>query len=262
MTHHSEITVEGKSPTVYIKQIAIPEWLAGIDAQTINAGSFSLIDVLTDSLYYPSSAFDGNPVKYLGGNFSSFIYVDYGFTRQQLFAELATYSFTGYEVLAQRELTSRDLAPHGWVPPPLRREDGDPRQRKSWIMPPFAIWLVFQRKADFTSEHGPERFSMVYLCADGVAAYQALYVGNKVTPKAIAIIQPGISFGGNWTDFRAPDRIFGRTVLQNPAGKPEYLLLGRWESSVDCACWPGYDTLVWQQKSGHQHLRLWKYSSL
>ena len=53
---------------------------------------------------------------------------------------------------------------------------------------PFATWMVFERLPEFGEDHGPKRFSLLYLCADGVATYQALYWTHGVHPRAIAII--------------------------------------------------------------------------
>ncbi len=90
------------------------------------------------------------------------------------------------------------------------------------------------------------RFSLLYLCADGAAAYQALYIANAIAPKAIAVIQPGHSFGGNWTNFEDPQQILARTVAANPAGKPEFLLYGGYGSRdyYRQPCWPEYSEHV------------------
>src|SRR5690606_20306993 len=95
---------------------------------------------------------------------------------------------------------------------------------EGWIQKPFAEWVVLQRKNDFGADHGPERLSLLYLVADGAAAFHALYNTQRVAPYIVSIIQPGTGFGGNRTDFREEKLIFGRVVLGNPAGVPEYLL--------------------------------------
>ena len=55
----------------------VPEWLARVSADTMNSEAFLLHDILCDSLYYPASSFDGDPVVYLAGCIMSFIYVDF-----------------------------------------------------------------------------------------------------------------------------------------------------------------------------------------
>jgi hypothetical protein len=244
-------------PEVGIQQS--PQWLKNLDIENFSESPFPIQQILKDSAYYPSSGFDGFPVQFLSNTIQSFIYVDYGYTQQQLDAELTNYGFHGYQVIARRSLTETDLAPKGWCPIQLQPKDGNPLKFDYWIKKPFAEWIIFERQPEFTEEHGAKRFSLIYLCADGVAAFQALYVTNSIAPRVIAIIQPGIGFGNNWSDFKDRDSAFGSIVLGNPAGKPEYLLLGAWESNSECGCWPEYNELVRKKITCRQHYRLWKY---
>ncbi len=91
--------------------------------------AFPLGDILRDSLYYPASRFDGDPVAHLTGNIMSFIYVDYGHGREELDAELANRGFRGYEVIARRDVTERELTPGGWNPSFPAACDGKPSSR-------------------------------------------------------------------------------------------------------------------------------------
>jgi hypothetical protein len=110
---------------------------------------------------------------------------------------------------------------------------------------PYCSWSIFQLREDVPAIHGPPRFSLLYLCADGVAAFQALYYANSASPKAVAVIQPGTAFGGNWTDFEDPYEIFARTVLGNPKGNPQILLnKGAGYSFREHCCWPSYTELI------------------
>ena len=222
---------------------AEPHWLSRIDTATIDE-DFPLREVLVDSVYYPASGVHGEPVRFLSENFGSFVYVDYGVERESLLATVSGGGFLGYDLVARRTLSERELAPSGWAPIRPSREDGDPAKYRGtgWIKSPFCEWLVFQRKDEYDESHGARRFSLLYLCADGVAAFQALYVQNEVSPAAIAIIQPGTGFGGNWTDFTDPDKILARTVMDNPAGPPAYLLYGGSGGLqfYQEPCWPTY----------------------
>ena len=108
---------------------------------------------------------------------------------------------------------------------------------------PFCSWIIMQRRMEMPASHGPKRFSFLYLCADGVAAFQALYVANGKFPAFVAVIQPGTGPGGlNWTGFGDPKRIFARSVLENPAGRSRIFLYGGmgmrdWYRQP---CWPDY----------------------
>jgi hypothetical protein len=227
--------------------ITAPRWLTDLSATTIMNEPFPLEDILRDSLYYPASGFDGDPVKHLVGNILSFIYVDYGNSHDEFMSELETSGFRGYDRLADRPVTEKELTPHGWHPMPPTRSDGDPSRCHEWIEKnPFCSWSVFQRREDVPNSHGPSRFSLLYLCADGVAAFQALYGGNTAFPKAVAVIQPGHGFGGNWTDYTNPENIFARSVLWNLRGQPEILLYGGYGGRARYRepCWPDYQTHV------------------
>ena len=221
--------------------LPIPQWLMDIAPGTIENRPFPVLEVLKDSLYYPSSGLDGDPVRYLAGNILSFIYVDYGYSREELNEALHNPWFHGYELVASRQVDKEELIPRGWIPEPPTPSDGDPTQYKDHIVEPYCSWSIFQRGADIPESHGPTRFSLLYLSADGVAAFQALYHSNEIAPKAVAIIQPGHAFGYNWTDFTQPQLIFGRNVMKNSHGQPQILLYGGIDTNAyNEPCWPYY----------------------
>jgi hypothetical protein len=225
----------------YLPGQFMPEWLAHMTPEKMLRDPFPLHDLLSGSLYYPSSSFDGDPVAYLGGNHFSFVYVDYGEERNDLLAALEEPGFLGYRVLCHRPILQTELTLRGWTPVVPQGRLRRPPQ--GWVRPPFCEWVIFERNADFCAEHGPERFSLLFLCADGLATFQALYVGNGVAPGTVAIIQPGHGmFGGNWTDFTDPDGPLAEAVFSNPAGWPDFLLHGgaggpHWYTRP---CWPQY----------------------
>lgn len=169
-----------------ISEIAIeatPGWLA---AAFPPLHEFPLRDILRDSVYYPASGIDGDPVKYLAGNFHSFVLADYGVGRERVLGKLS--AFRGYRIAAQREVSERELTPSGWTPQLLQGCKDIPQRRTRRMQPPFGIWSIHERTNEFGSDHGPERFSMLYIGGDGVATFQALYRGNSIAPAVIAII--------------------------------------------------------------------------
>lgn len=142
--------------------------------------------------------------------------------------------------------------------------DGDPKRYRHWIAEPFAFWSIFRRRLDLTDTHGPERFNLLYLCADGVAAFQVLYVANNKVPKAISIIQPGHGFGGNWANYEDAELIFARSDRQNPAGTPDILLFGGIGERDFCRkpCWPEFDNFIcFLDKSGGGSVGVWTKNS-
>ena len=229
-----------------LPEIVVPMWLTNLSSTTIMNEPFPLHELLYDSLYYPSSVFDSDPIRHLAGNILSFIYVDYGRDHNEFMHALKNPGFRGYDPVATRSVTEQEITPHGWSPTPPTRSDDDPSRYRDWVKEPFCSWSVFQRREDVPISHGPSRFNLLYLCADGVAAFQALYIANHAVPKAVAVIQPGHAFGGNWTNYTNPERIFATSVLGNPHGQPEILLyggIGKRDFYLK-PCWPDYETQV------------------
>jgi len=217
-----------------IAELSCPEWLNEISQDNIHSISFDVKKILQDSLYYPAAGFDGNPIKYFSKNTYSFIYVDYSVRKENLLKK-----FT-YSIVARRSLTEKELAPNGWSPD-FNSSFGNPAKFIRNIAEPFCEWIIFKS--------GGLNFSLIYLCADGVATYQALYIKNNIKPKFLAFIQPG-TIHGNWTDFTNPNSLIAKSVISNPAGMPEYLINGGfYQRKGDRLlhkqpCWPHYENFV------------------
>jgi len=210
----------------------------------IEQGPVPIRALLDNSLYYPSAGHDGGVIKDCNTraralNIRSFLYADYC-TGPEAYLEKEN-NFRGYHVFGSRVLKPEDLAPSGWRPamPAHIRLDRYTKYMQYWK--PFAHWTVYERDADKTEEHGPERFSLIYIGSEGVATYQALYHSHGIVPAALCIIQPGKGFGLNWTDFRAPDEPLFQVVEQHPAGKPPIVYYGGYGHGYDDFAWPGYE---------------------
>lgn len=239
----------------------MPLWLSRLTAESIQNGPFPLREILRSSLYYPASGFDGDPAKYLAGDIHSFVYVDYGEGEEAFERALQTQGFKGYGLLGKREIAEKALIPRNWdpdgLPPEYRPPDAFPEARRAL----FCTWIVLERLPEFDDDHGPERFSLLYWCHEGVSAFQKLYVSRRLAPRAVAIIQPGYGFGGNWTDFYAPQGPLARSVLSNPAGQPGLLLCGGDFVAPDALkpAWPGYEKLLGDYpKTGGGCVGIWK----
>jgi len=229
-----------------------PDWLMNVDSQL---KEFPWPEMLQRSVYYPASRFDGQPVRFLGRYFQSYIYVDYGVAQEDLIQRLD--EFLGYRVMGWRNVAKEELVPNGWSPIPPTREDVSSSRQMQRIRDPFAIWAVLEREEGYSADHGPARISLLYICGDGVATFQAIYHGNEAAPAVVAIIQPGTGFGGNWTNFEDPKKCFARSVMQNPHGQPEYLLNGGWGEGhfYSKPCWPEFSEPV---RAFNGRLRMWR----
>jgi hypothetical protein len=250
-------------------------WIDDLTNAQVTGDPFPLGNILKDSVYYPACAVDGSLVGLLGGYFRSFVYVDYAYPREYVRAEMFRHcaqdrpgqnppsqGFRGYQVFAWRDLSQDDLAPGGWQPsvappPALMAMPGHAIHGEAYrdaMAHPFAFWVVYQRLDGYDETHGPERFSLVYLRAEGAAAYDALYHGRGIAPACVALVNPGAGFGGNWDDFENPDGFFGRLVLGSekvPRFFFDYAL-----RKADPPDWPKYSELV--QEWPERRKRLWR----
>lgn len=249
-------------PYLGVAPLPLPSWLAQATAAKMLDEPFPLGEVLQESLFYPSCGSDGGPVRYLGKWINSFVYVDYGYSRQKFLDELAARPFVGYQVVGMRGVSFTELAPNGWRTPVLSsfeiRESN--RYLKERVGQPFCEWVIFEREMSTPPSHGPERFSLLYMHADGADAYQSLYVGNDLCAKGIAVIQPGCGFGRNWTDFNDPQAVLARLVMGNPAGVPDFYLGGGiGPRKYLSPRWPEYSSLLgWYPYGGIGSVGVWE----
>lgn len=216
-------------------------YLYGLSTNAILNDPFPVKEVLENSVYYPASGFDGGLIRDVNRNrqdwdVASFVYCDYHVTVEEL--RESALQMRGYTLLAWRDLRMEELIPNGWnqlMPLNIGLGRYQDTIRRFANPNPFAVWMVFSRNPEYEAEHGPSRFSLLYLCAEGVASYQALYWTHHCVPRAIAIIQPGTGFGFNWTDFYQKDKPLHWVVKNHPEGMPEYVLTGHYSQSATSA---------------------------
>lgn len=214
-----------------------------LSRQDIEQGPLPLRGLLENSIYYPAAGHDGGVIKDCNTrarslNIRSFVYADYC-TGPEAYLEKEN-NFRGYHVFGSRALKPENMAPIGWRPqmPPETSRELYIRYQKHWK--PFAHWTVYERDADQNEEHGPERFSLIYIGSEGVATYQALYWVQRIVPTGICIIQPGTGWGFNWTDFRAPNAALFWAIQHHPVGKPPLVYYGGYGNGYNNFAWPGY----------------------
>ena len=140
----------------------IPDWLKNTeDEVAMRANPFPIRNLLFDSLYYPSSGFDGDPLMHICGNILSFVYVGYGRTRDDFIRELRDPGFRGYDLLGYREETRPELMPFYFHPMPLNPEVDDSNQYPESPEKPFYTWSVFKLNENLKHLGGTSRFSLL-----------------------------------------------------------------------------------------------------
>lgn len=157
-------------------------------------------------VYYPGSGTDGHPVKVFGSTHSahSFVYADYGVTQPNLEAELGhpRHGFRGYHRLARLQLRERDLVPSGWTPHVHAGEVSPDRYGFGAVAAaPFGFLEVLERDHELDDNHGARRLAILFLGADGIAGYDALFCQGVGHPPPFAVLLQDHGFGGNYDRF-------------------------------------------------------------
>lgn len=205
-----------------------------INTLNIERLTFPLDAILEGSLYYPGSGIDGTPIRNWSLGVNSFVYVDMSWSQESYQKALSDHPVHGYHIAAQRGVSQHELTPNGYntaMPASLSPQEYEIAMRINKAGPEnaFALWSVFERDSDRNSSFGPERFSLLHIRAEGVAAYEALYVANGCLPKILAFIRPGLAFGGNYGTF---ELALMEVMERSSRGIPLQLL---WEHACDTA---------------------------
>ena len=218
-------------------------------------------DFLTDSLYYPACGVDWEVIKYCNEHYdqlgiNKFIYADYWIGETMLKNNLESFSEypLGYNLIESHSVSPSVLGFDLSLIPECGEVDKE--HILWWRKKAYARYAVFEK--DPYWEHGPDRFSLLFLCAEGIAVYENLYLANNIIPKAIAIIQPGTAFGGNWTDFNDPDGPFAKVVKKGNS-LPKYFFSGgaRGSRNVDYI-WNGYRPILDFHHKQDESVTLWQ----
>ena len=225
----------------------------------------NLQKILTGSLYYPACEFDYGVIKYCNEHYdelgiNSYVYADYGVKEKLLKDHLDNYSFFGYYLNKSRPISAANLGFDLFQLPECSDEDKE--RVEFWRQKPFARYAIFERDFEFGPEIGPEVFSLLYLCAEGITVYENLYIANGIVPKAMAVIQPGTAFGGNWTDYSDPDAPLAITVMKGKT-MPNYFFYGGYGYfSYEDFMWPGYrqiDAIDNYYRNSVGRVTVWKH---
>jgi hypothetical protein len=200
------------------------------------------------TVYYPGALSDGHPLTLFAASHAAhfFVYVDYGLSEAEFKSRLSPGSGQlplGYETLGMYSVGPEELAPAGWTShldeSDLRRGSG-----QEWVThwmrssgaTPYAVLVVFRRTADYGDGHGPERFALLQICADGIATYAALFCQAKQRPPW-ALILHDFGLGGNYDSF-AVDGLM-HCIAQRAERRPDIVLF----EGAPHRMWDGYEPI-------------------
>lgn len=181
------------------KRVTIPAWLDGFkEGSLFNRRQF----FASRTVYYPGSRTDGHPVKLFGSTHSAhcFVYADYDLPQETLEERLAhpNTRFRGYHTLARIRLSEAELVPEGWIPHVHPAEVDTARIVSP---PPYGICEILERDEELGDDHGPLRLALLFLGADAIAAFDALYCQSADIPAPFAVVLEDHGFGGNYDRF-------------------------------------------------------------
>lgn len=142
-------------------------------------------------VYYPGAEYDGQPIKTFNvAHYAHlFFYVDYGVSRERIIEELTKdNALNGYKNIGIIEYQERELSPRGWTQHYRPTPEETMRMRQyARTNDPYCLVFVFEEEPDLPYEHGCDRFAVLYLKADGIAAYDALFANNKKAPDVVIL---------------------------------------------------------------------------
>ena len=195
--------------------------------------------LLSQSAYYPACGFDMDFITHFSGQHNSFVYVDFAISRSKCVEAFG--NLPDFDLLFQKELSLHELSKSFSDSEDYINRDTQSGGIQFDLGERFAYWKVYQQRFLPTITTKPRKLSLLFIGGEGQSVYKSLYVDNNLVPEALAIIQPGTGFGGNWTDFRTVSDPFGRTVLNNPRGTPDNIYYGGiGTSEYDDLEYPGY----------------------
>lgn len=213
-------------------------------------------------VYYPGSGTDGHAVKAFGSTHSAhcFIYADYMIAQTELEAQLdhEHNGFRGYKTLLRKQLAVEDLVPLGWTCHLTASEASRNRYLFSTIALPFGFLEILQRTPEYDENFGPRRLAILFLGADGVATYDALFCQQVQQPALFGVLLQDHGFGGNYNHFGQGGLM--ERIASRCDAMPEWLLVAR-----NTKAWNGFEQihgLIAEPGGMHGHPRyLYKKST-
>ncbi len=188
-----------------------PAWLAN---HVLGTG-VNISDVLkTRNVYYPGAGVDGQPIKtFNSAQFAHlFVYVDYGMKQDDIENRLAIDGLKGYKSIDKVQLKEVNVETQ--------------KITHTFIQ-------IFE-KNNIANEIGSDRFALLYICADGIAAYNALFGKNLMKIDLLVLQDHG--FGGNYDKF-GKGGLMEKIAIQTGA-YPEYILC-----EDNDTVWSGYEVV-------------------
>jgi hypothetical protein len=218
--------------------------------------SFNIVDIISDSIFYPASGIDARDIESLSNIANSFVHVDYSTSKDVVeYGMKNHFEGVGFNLIGIKNVSYQELTPLGFHPRNFQLNSHEKQRLAIDFInerfsirnfSPFAIWAVYELNSNKTGSTSgkTKRFSLLHIGGEACATIEAIYIGNKKNPLGIAIISPGEGFGDNWTIFRDPNFRLYQSLLHNHqvnnAEMPQHLLTNMGLSDTEPCFWPEY----------------------
>lgn len=203
------------------------ESLNQITKENFNS-SFNVTDILQNSVYYPASGIDATPIEVFANKYNSIVNVDYSLGYNEVKNALeSNFIPVGYKLIGIKDILKECLTPNGFTPEYISLNEHEKNRLnehkfiddlyQNSASSGFAIWAVYELDNNLTgkTDEKAKHFSILHIRGEGCATFEALYFGNKINPKAIAIIKPAEGYGDNWTKFTDSKFRFYQLIRKN-----------------------------------------------
>jgi len=193
---------------------------------------------LANAVVYPCCGFDGSPVQFIRIS-RNFIYIDYTISPARFLREAEERGFRGYSLASTKDLPPEAVLGETFADLIDRNQSYFKKLPLDWSLKKFGIKLLtFERLSEFTEQHGPESFTILYICFEAISTLRSLFNRRSLAPKVLCAIRPGVALGGNYNDYSRELEI---AVRENPAGLPNFLLYD-WRAAT--RSWGDYQPLT------------------
>lgn len=210
----------------------MPGWMSDFDPQSLELPRKVLANLLgSRHVFYPGSGSDGSPVALFNSAQAAacFVYVDLMLEQDTLLHELSQNGFRGYHTLTRIELEEADFGIGHWKPHLTSAE----MKQAPKPVPPYGFIEILEKEAG-SNVPGYFRIAILFLRADGPAAYDALYCqGEKSSPAPLGIVIQDHGFAGIWSPFGKGGAM--HTIANRANVLPRILLV-----SNNSEAWDGY----------------------
>lgn len=150
-----------------------------------------------------------------------FLYVDYdAYNERSVEKADCKKFFDGYHVIDTVDIPEHEIFKQGYHP--IQKEIFS------------CIMKIFERDEGLTDEHGPKRFAIVFLCADGIASYESIFCRENIQAPFIAVIEDYGS-GNNYDRFSRGGKLERIAISNNVF--PKFIFLGEHNPTE---IWAGY----------------------